>query len=104
MTYGDLHVEIGTLDSNLVSHFRKMGRAWNKKTSPNLPPNLLKSTLGASGRLGQALERLNCVLDAFWERLGENWRPLEANLRRLGGFLGRLEGVLGALGTSQASF
>ena len=51
--------------------------------------------LGDLGRLGQALECLNCVLDASGGRLGEFWRRPEANLKHLGGFLERLAGVLG---------
>ena len=45
------------------------------------------------GRLRQALEPLNCVLDESWERLEGFWRHLEAIWVRLGGFGGRLEGV-----------
>ena len=47
------------------------------------------------GRLGQALEPLNCVLDASWERLRGFRRRLEANLRRLGGFRKPFEGAKG---------
>ena len=47
------------------------------------------------GRLGQALERLNCVLDASWEHLGGFGRRLEANLGRLGGFRKPSEGAKG---------
>ena len=87
------------LELNLVAHFWKVVRAWNRKTSPNPSQNLQKSSLGASGRglgcLGQALERLNRVLDASWGRLGGFWKRPEANLRHLGGFLGRVGGILG---------
>ena len=38
------------------------------------------------GRLGQGLERLNCILDVSWVRLRRFGRRLEANLKRLGGF------------------
>ena len=59
------------------------GRVWR-------PWKALGGVMEASGsclgRLGQALGRLNCVLDATWGRLGEFGRRLEANLRRLGGF------------------
>ena len=44
---------------------------------------------------GQALESLNCVLDASWERLRGFRRRLEANLRRLGGFRKPFEGAKG---------
>ena len=47
------------------------------------------------GRLGQALEPLNCVLDASWECLRGFRRRLEANLRRLGGFRKPFEGAKG---------
>ena len=47
------------------------------------------------GRHGQALEPLNCVLDASWERLRGFRRRLEANLRRLGGFRKPFEGAKG---------
>ena len=47
------------------------------------------------GRLGQAMEPLNCVLDASWERLRGFRRRLEANLRRLGGFRKLFEGAKG---------
>ena len=47
------------------------------------------------GRLGQAMEPLNCVLDASWERLRGFWRRLEANLKRLGGFRKLFEGAIG---------
>ena len=43
------------------------------------------------GRLGQALEPLNCVFDASWECLEGFWRRLEPIWVRLGGFGGRLE-------------
>ena len=56
------------------------------------------------GRLGQALGRLNCVLDVSWGRLGEFWRRLEASLNHLGRLLGRLEDVSGASGTSWTQF
>ena len=45
------------------------------------------------GRLGQALEPLNCVLGASWERLEGFWRHLGAIWVRLGGFGGRLAGA-----------
>ena len=45
------------------------------------------------GRLGQALEPLNCVLDASWAHLEGFCRLLEAIWVRLGGFGGRLEGA-----------
>ena len=48
------------------------------------------------GRLGQALELLNCVLGASWECLEEFWRHLEAIWVRLGGFRGRLAGAKAA--------
>ena len=64
--------------------------------------------LGASGRslerLGQALECLNCVLEASWGRLGGFWRRPEVNLSHLRGFLGRLRTSWDHFGTSQASF
>ena len=47
------------------------------------------------GRLGQALEPLNCVLDASWERLEGFWRRLGGNLGRLGGFSQPFEGAKG---------
>ena len=47
------------------------------------------------GQLGQAMEPLNCVLDASWERLRGFRRRLEANLRRLGGFRKPFEGAKG---------
>ena len=47
------------------------------------------------GRLGQAMEPLNCVLDASWERLRGFRRRLEANLRRLRGFRKPFEGAKG---------
>ena len=47
------------------------------------------------GRLRQALEPLNCVLDASWERLRGFGRRLEANLRRLGRFRKPFEGAKG---------
>ena len=75
------------------------GRVWR-------PWKALGGVMEASGnclgRLGQALGRLNCILDASWGCLGEFWRHLEANLNHLGRFLGRLEGVPGASGTSWA--
>ena len=75
------------------------GRVWR-------PWKALGGVIEASGsclgRLGQALGRLNCILDASWGCLGEFWRHLEANLNHLGRFLGRLEGVPGASGTSWA--
>ena len=45
------------------------------------------------GRLGHALELLNCVLGASWECLEGFWRHLEAIWARLGGFGGRLAGA-----------
>ena len=48
------------------------------------------------GRHGQALEPLNCVLDASWERLRGFRRRLEANLRCLGQALEPLSCVLHA--------
>ena len=42
------------------------------------------------GRLGQALELLNCVLGASWECLEGIWKHLEAIWARLGGFGGHL--------------
>ena len=77
------------------------GRVWRPQKALGVVMEAPRSCLG---RLGQALGRLNCVLDASWGRLGEFWRRLEANLRRLGGFLGRLEGVSRVTGASQASF
>ena len=63
------------------------------------------------GRLGQALELLNCVLGASWECLEGFWRHLEAIWARLGGFGGRLAGaktapslVWGGLGLVFATF
>ena len=43
------------------------------------------------GRLGQALELLNCVLGASWECLEGFWRHLEAIWARLGGVGRRLK-------------
>ena len=37
-------------------------------------------------REGQALERVNRVLEASWDRRKGFWSRLEANLKRLGGF------------------
>ena len=37
-------------------------------------------------RVGQALERVNRVLEASWDRRKGFWSRLEANLKRLGGF------------------
>ena len=47
------------------------------------------------GRLGQALEPLNCVLDASLERLRGHRRRVEVNLRCLGGFRKPFEGAKG---------
>ena len=77
------------------------GRVWR-------PWKALGGVIEASGsclgRLGQALGRLNCILDASWGRLGEFWRRLEANLNHLGRLLERLEDVSGASGTSWTQF
>ena len=48
------------------------------------------------GRLGHALEPLNCVLGASWEGLEGFWRHLEAIWVHLGGFGGRLAGAKAA--------
>ena len=63
------------------------------------------------GRLGHALEPLNCVPGASWEHLEGFWRHLEAIWVRLGGFGGRLAGakagpslVWGGYGTIFARF
>ena len=47
------------------------------------------------GRLGQAMEPLNCVFDASWDCLRGFRRRLEANLRRPGGFRKPFEGAKG---------
>ena len=56
---------------------------------------ILRESGKGLGHLGQALEPLNCVLDASWERLRGFRRRLEANLRRLGGFRKPFEGAKG---------
>ena len=75
------------------------GRVWRPWKALG---GVMEASESCLGRLGQALGRLNCVLDASWGRLGEFWRRLEANLNHLGRFLGHLEGVSGASGTSWA--
>ena len=55
---------------------------------------VLEESGGGLERPGQALELLDCVLNASWECLGEVGRRFEANLVRLGEPLASLEGVL----------
>ena len=88
MTYGDGHIEIGTLDSNLVSHFLKVVRAWNREASPN-PSQTSKN---------RAVEGLGGVLEVSWEGLGGSWGCLGTILGWLGGVLDALGGMLGHLG------
>ena len=92
------------MDRNLVSHFLEEVRAGNMKRSQKLPQTSKDRILEGLGNVLGGSYRLNCVLDASWERLGGFWMRLEDNLSHLGAFLRRLKGVWGALGTSQASF
>ena len=52
-------------------------------------------------RVGQALERVNRVLEASWDRRKGFWSRLEANLKRLGGLR---EAFGGCHRQAQASF
>ena len=55
---------------------------------------VLEESGGGLERPGQALELLDCVLNASWECLGGVGRRFETNLVRLGWPLARFEGVL----------
>ena len=92
MTYGDGHIEIGTLVSNLVSHFLKVVRAWNREASPN--PSQTSKNRAVEG-LGGVLGGSWRVLGVSWEDLGVAWRRFGRSWRYVGASWGDLGAILG---------
>ena len=97
------------MDLNLVSHFLRVVRAWNRKASPKStqkPPKI------------DSVEGLGSVLGGSWGNLEASWTHLEVCWGGLGGlgailggikpilegFWGVLEASWERLGGSQASF